>query len=234
MTKVPNLSAEITSLFIGKIEDRWPNKQPSAIGKKSTAATLCLEANGFTEDEQADLQNHGGLEKAVHHYSADHMKFWRKTFPEFADTFEPGCFGENISTVGLNEQNLCLGDVLTIGSAKVEICQGRQPCWKLNLHTGIGAMAASFQKTAYTGWYYRVLENGEVKTGDTVRLIGRTIPNWTLERLTKARFNPKLSIDEAKELSECQPLSQSWREAFQKKMDLEYAENTDLRLTGKL
>ena len=232
MSTVPDLSAEITSLFVGKVEDRWPGKAPSAIGKQPTDAVLLLEEAGFVEDNQADLKFHGGPEKAVHHYAAEHMEHWRQAFPDHAGQFVPGCFGENISTAGLNEQNLCLGDVLTMGSARVQICQGRQPCWKLNAHTGIAEMAARFQQTARTGWYYRVLETGKVQAGDIVRLVDRRHPDWPLVRVIHARFDPALSADQARELSNLPALSESWREAFRKKQARGFKEDTSARLTG--
>lgn len=232
MNSIPNLTGKINSLFIGKIESRWPDKAPSAIGKRSTNATLCLEWNGFVEDRQADLKVHGGPEKAVHHYAAEHMNFWRRSFPEQAGQFVPGCFGENISTLGLNEGNLCLGDIFSMGSAKVQICQGRQPCWKLNAHMEINEMAAAFQRTALTGWYYRVLETGSVRVGDMVALIERPLPEWHLKRLINARFNPRLDPEQAEELSNLQAISESWREAFRKKQSKNFKENTAARLNG--
>ena len=232
MSMIPDLSAEITSLFVGKVKDRWPGKAPSAIGKQATDANLRLKETGFAEDSQADLEFHGGPEKAVHHYAAEHMEHWRQAFPDHADKFVPGCFGENISTVGLNEQNLCLGDVLTMGSARVQICQGRQPCWKLNAHTGITEMAARFQRTAYTGWYYRVLETGKVQAGDVVRLVERTHPDWPLDRVIRARFDPALSADQARELSNLPAISESWRGAFRKKQARGFKEDTSARLMG--
>lgn len=234
MNAVPDLSAEIISVFVGEVASPWPGKAASAIAKKATDAVLHLEANGFVEDSQADLKVHGGPEKAVHHYAADHMDYWRQTFPEDADKFMPGCFGENISTIGLNEQNLCLGDMLAMGSATVQICQGRQPCWKLNAHTGNPRMAAVFQQTARTGWYYRVLQAGTVRSGDTVRLMERPCPDWSLQRVIEARFESDLSPDKAKALSNLSVLSESWRQAFLKKQARGFKENTDARLKGEL
>ncbi|MEM7221970.1 MAG: MOSC domain-containing protein [Pseudomonadota bacterium] len=232
MSARPTLAAEITALFVGKVEDRWPGKAPSAIGKRATEAVLRLEENGFLEDSQADLTVHGGPEKAVHHYAAEHMAHWRRIFPEKAAQFLPGCFGENISTIGLNEQNLCLGDVLTMGSARVQITQGRQPCWKLSAHTGIEQMAARFQLSGRTGWYYRVLESGEVQAGDQLRLAERPHPDWPLERVIKARFDPRLDPDDARALAGLPALSESWRAAFRKKQERAFKEDTRARLEG--
>ena len=217
MSTMPDLSAEILALFVGKTANRWPGKEPSAIGKLQATDELRLDWDGFVEDQQADLEFHGGPEKALHHYAADHMDHWREAFPDADHNFIPGCFGENISTVGLHENNLCLGDILTLGSAKVQICQGRQPCWKLNAHTGIDAMGAAFRRTARVGWYYRVLETGQVKAGDTIRLVERPCPDWSVEKVTKARFDPKLSPDTAREIADLPVISQAWRDDFLKK-----------------
>lgn len=232
MSPTVELSGEILALFVGKVENRWPGKAPSAIGKQPTDSLLRLEKNGFTEDSQADLKVHGGPEKAVHHYAVENMNYWRQVFPDHAEIFMPGCFGENMSTTGLTEQNLCLGDILSMGSATVQICQGRQPCWKLNAHTNIPQMAAAFQRTARTGWYYRVLETGSVQVGNLVRLIDRPEPNWPLHRLISTRFDRNLSLEDANELANSQTLSESWRDAFQKKRDRSYKENTAPRLKG--
>lgn len=226
------LEATILGVFTGKARERWDGKAPSAIGKQAAAAPLWLSKTGILGDEQADTAVHGGPEKALHHYAADHMAHWASQFPESADFFKPGCFGENISSLGLTEENLCLGDILKMGGATVEICQGRQPCWKLNLHTGIPAMAPHFQRTGFTGWYYRVLEEGDVAAGGAIRLEQRQHPDWTLQRLISARFDPRLDPAIAAELAELALLAESWRTAFARKIDPTYTENTDRRLKG--
>lgn len=227
-----SISGTIVGLFIGKPQSRWPGKPSSAIGKHSVDGPLAVQAQGLAGDQQADLTVHGGPEKAIHHYAYEHMDFWRDMFPEKAELFEPGLFGENISTTGLTEELLCVGDILMLGSAKVQICQGRQPCWKLNSHTGIEQMAARFQRTGRTGWYYRVLESGAVKVHDRITLLERVHPNWTLKRLIHARFDPNLDCASATDLSELATLSQSWRGAFAKKRVRGSVEDTDRRLKG--
>ncbi|KZL09453.1 6-N-hydroxylaminopurine resistance protein [Pseudovibrio axinellae] len=227
-----NVSAEILGLYIGAAKHRWEGKSPSAIGKSLAERPLQLTQTGFEGDEQADLTVHGGPEKALHHYSADHMSAWREEFPEKAEFFQPGCFGENISSRGLDENNLCLGDVLTMGTAKVQICQGRQPCWKLSLHTDLPQMAARFQKTGRTGWYYRVIEAGMVQAGDTMSVIERPHDQWVLAKLIKARFNPKLDAAVAEELSKIPSLSQNWQASFVKKMNAGFKEDASRRLLG--
>lgn len=224
--------SSISGLFVGKVETLWEGKPPSAINKQPVTGPLHAEAHGFVEDRQADLKVHGGAEKAIHHYAGDHMAFWQAEYPDHARSFKPGCFGENISTIGLTEENLCLGDILLIGNLRAQVCQGRQPCWKLNAHTGIDSMAHKFQVTGKTGWYYRVLEEGSAAVGDKIRVTERLYPDLPISVVTMARFNPRLDPATAESLSKLEALSKNWRSAFAKKADKHYRENTDQRLKG--
>ena len=222
----------ISGLFIGKVEKHWPDKPESAIDKQFVSGSQKLGFVGFEEDSQADLTVHGGREKAVHHYSAEHYDFWKKKFPEFAHRFSPGGFGENISTTGMDEKNLCIGDILELGTAVVQISQGRQPCWKLNAHIGNNKMVAHFQKSGFTGWYYRVLEVGEVKVGDVINLVERPNEDWPLEKVINARFNRNIPHKDAESLASLPQLANGWRKAFDKKMDPSYQEDTKARVVG--
>lgn len=225
------ISAVITGLFIGSVENRWAGKSATAIAKQPSTGPLSLGPVGFIDDEQADLTVHGGLEKAVHHYCADHMAHWKMQFPEHADSFVPDCFGENISANGIDENNLCLGDVLSMGTAVVQVSQGRQPCWKLNMHLGLDYLAMQFQQSGRTGWYYRVLETGVVARGDEITLLERSLPEWPLSRLIEARFHPGLDSDVARILADTAALSPSWRAAFEKKA-ARSTEDTSPRMDG--
>ena len=232
MKRSPNLGATIEFLFVGEVQNRWPGKAPSAILKTSTDKTLFLAENGFENDNQADLKVHGGPEKAVHHYNANHMEYWSNLYPNQAASFKPGFFGENISTSGLDENNLHIGDVFELGTSIVQICQGRQPCWKLNEHTQIPSLASQFQRSGFTGWYYRVLKNGYVKAGDRISLIERPLPDFPLALVIAARFEPDLDLSLADELAHCPHLSLSWQSAFRKKSNRYFIENTEARLKG--
>lgn len=82
-------------------------------------------ADGLDQDEQADRAVHGGPHQAVHHYAAEHLAFWASKFAEDANKFKPGCFGENTSSTGLTEHDLCIGDVFRVGAATLQVSQGR-------------------------------------------------------------------------------------------------------------
>lgn len=230
MTSSDAESGTIEGLFIGTVGRPWPDKPPTAISKQQVRGAVRIDTLGLEGDEQADLKVHGGPEKAIHHYAAEHMQHWRTLFPEHASTFQPGCFGENISATGLTEEMLCIGDELQLGTARVQVCQGRQPCWKLNAHIGLPEMAAQFQRSGRTGWYYRVLEAGIVKSGDAITVQRRLQPEWPLSRVIAARFNPRLETDIAVKLAQIESLSASWRNAFAQKSDKNFHENTDKRL----
>lgn len=210
-------SAHLLGLYTGQPEQRWDGKAPSAIRKAIVDTPLLATPTGFAEDQQADLEVHGGPEKALHHYPAEHYSHWRSAFPGNDSTYQPGGFGENLSTSGFTEADLCMGDIFAAGTARIQISQGRQPCWKLNQHTGNPGLAAAFQKTAKTGWYYRVIEQGTISIGDTVTLIDRPCPDWNLKDVILARFNPRLDPGIAKALSELYELAEPWRNAFAKK-----------------
>lgn len=224
------IEATIEGLFVGRARDRWKGKPPSAILKQRADGTLALTETGFEGDEQADLTVHGGPEKAVHHYPADHYATWRAELGDQA-AFAAGGFGENISTTGLTEKDVCIGDVFRLGRAVVQICQGRQPCWKLSAHTDEPRMAQLVQKTGRTGWYYRVIRTGLVAQGGHFELLERPQPDWSVRRVTLARFDPALDQQTAIAIASLPELSEGWRAAFLRKGNAG-EENTDARLLG--
>lgn len=227
----PDLSARIDGLFLGKVETRWDGRPPSAIAKTPVDGPRRIDALGFVEDAQADPEHHGGVDKAIHHYAADHYPGWIAEGAIPHGTV-PAAFGENIATLGLTEATLCIGDILRLGSAVVQISQGRQPCWKVSEHTRNPRMAYLFQKTGRTGWYYRVLEAGRAGLGDTVRLVERPCPDWTVLRVTTARLTRRVPEADAAQLAALPELAEGWRAAFAKMASGDRAEDIAARLEG--
>ncbi|MEL6317375.1 MAG: MOSC domain-containing protein [Pseudomonadota bacterium] len=202
----------IDAIYVGAVEDRWPGKAPSAIGKRAVEGPLEISLTGFVDDAQADPKAHGGPEKALHHYAAEHYPAWRAELerPDLA----PGGFGENLSTRGLTEDAVSIGDVFRLGTALVQISQGRQPCWKLNAHTRNDRMAYLFQTTGRTGWYYRVLEPGRAGPGDVVSRVDRPTPDWSVRLVTSARLRRDADAATVAALAELETLNAGWRAAF--------------------
>ncbi len=156
----------------------------SAIVKAPVPGLCNVGRLGIEGDQQADLSVHGGPDKAVHHYPRDHYPWWLDRLPGCAALSRAGAFGENISTHGLTEADVCIGDRFRLGTALVEVCQGRQPCWKQAHRLGDKSVVATMVKSGLSGWYYRVLEEGGVTAGDTLTLVDRRHPDWNVKRVT--------------------------------------------------
>jgi MOSC domain-containing protein YiiM len=177
------MKAEILAVLLGKVLPFRGDDEPSAIGKLPVADLVAVGAMGLAGDEQADRTVHGGIDKAIHHYPADHYDWWRGYLGDAPLLDAPGAFGENISTTGFDEENVFLGDRFRLGTALVEVTQARQPCWKLDHRFQAKGVMAQVVKTRRTGWYYRVLEPGQVRAGDALDLVERPYPEWRLASL---------------------------------------------------
>jgi MOSC domain-containing protein YiiM len=169
-------ASTIDALLVGQVALLPDGRSSSGICKSPTDEALWLSPTGLEGDAQADLRIHGGVEKAVHHYPREHYASWA-SWSRRADLLgHAGAFGENISTTGWDESNVCIGDVVRLGDALVQVSQGRQPCWKLDVRFGEPGMAREMQARGRTGWYYRVLEPGWVGAGATLSLVERPHP----------------------------------------------------------
>lgn len=177
-----NEAFEILALLTGKAQP-LARRELSAIAKYPAHGLLKIGYLGIEGDQQADLRVHGGPDKALHHYPFDHYPRWAANAPDAQLLGMPGAFGENISTFGLCEDNVCIGDKFRIGTALVEISQGRQPCWKQGERMHWNALPTLMVKERRSGWYYRVLEEGDAQAGDALNLVDRPLPDWTVSRV---------------------------------------------------
>ncbi len=217
MNALPRSAA--VQLLVGRALPFGPNDEPSAIDKHPVVRPLRLTATGFEGDEQGDPRHHGGPDKAVHHYPGEHYAAWRLELPELqAERFRVGAFGENLGTVGLTEANVCVGDVFRLGAALIQVSQARQPCWKLNLRFGNPDMSRRVQESARTGWYYRVLETGEVAPGAALHLLDRPHPDWPLARLLWHLYSDPLNVSALADMAALSNLSASWRELARRRL----------------
>jgi MOSC domain-containing protein YiiM len=190
-----------------------------------------LTHTGFEGDYQADLKHHGGAEKAVHHYARDHFETWAREYPVLIESLRfPGAFGENFSTWGMTEADVCVGDVYRIGEALIQVSQGRQPCWKLGVRFGFKRMPLLVQNTGRTGWYYRVLETGLVQAGQELQLVERPHDGWTIARLARVLYHQTLDYAELTEMAALEHLAQGWRLTAQKRIATRTVEKWEDRL----
>lgn len=213
------IQSTIDAIFIGQARAFGPNGEVSAIQKQQVWDAVSVTASGLQGDEQGDKLYHGGPDKAVHHYPSEHYAIWRAQFgDDAASRFCPGGFGENISTSGWTEHKVCIGDVFMLGTAILQVTQARQPCWKLNLRFENNHMASIVQNSLCTGWYYRVLQAGSVAPGDSLRLLDRTQPDWSLARLLHHLYIDTMNAQAMQAMSELEELTPSWRKIAQDRL----------------
>jgi MOSC domain-containing protein YiiM len=202
----------LLGLRAGRIAPLGPDGRASAIAKSPLAGRVAITRLGLAGDQQADRQHHGGVDKALHHYPAQHYAAWQAELPQQAALFEVGGFGENLATLGLDEGNVCLGDVFRLGTALIQVSQGRQPCAKLNIRFGLPDMVERVRASGRTGWYYRVLAEGEAGPEAVLHRIERPCPDWPLARLWQVLFGPERDRVALAALAGLTVLGASWRE----------------------
>jgi len=176
------MTSRILSINCGKAVP-FRGEETSAIVKQPVVGRVRVTHQGLAGDEQADLSVHGGVDKAIHHYPQQHYGWWRDQLGEAPLLDRSGAFGENVATDDLVEDDVCIGDRWRLGSALVEISQGRQPCWKLDHRFGVHGVMTSVVTSRRSGWYYRVIEEGNVAADDTLELLDRPHADWSVTRV---------------------------------------------------
>ncbi len=146
---------------------------------------------GLTNDVQVDKAVHGGVDRAVYAYPIEHYAAWRTQLgPGVLERFGYGAFGENLTIEGLLENEVCVGDELAIGSAKLMVQSPRIACFKLATKLGIGDMPRRFGASGSCGFYLRVIDEGEIKSGDEIVIASRAD-----DAISIADFNRLLTSD---------------------------------------
>jgi MOSC domain-containing protein YiiM len=219
-------------VLTGDIAPLGADGRASAIDKKPAPGPWRIGTAGLAGDAQADRAHHGGAEKALHHYPFDHYAAWRMEIGDATALSVAGGFGENLSTLGWTERNICVGDVVAFGTARLQVSQGRQPCWKLNRRFGVPDMARRVQESGRTGWYYRVLEPGVAKPGDDLALVARPCPGWPLARLTRLLYRDTDDLAGLAAMAALDSLAEGWRRLAARRLETGRVENWDARLRG--
>ncbi|CAN5731409.1 MOSC domain-containing protein [soil metagenome] len=184
----------------------------SAIAKQpATAATLHLDALNLTGDDQADRTVHGGVDKSVYAYPSEHAAWWRH---ELGVELGPAGMGENLTTAGLDEHDVHLGDRFRWGDALVEVSQPRSPCFKLALHLGRPDVLKAMTRSARSGWYLRTIEPGAVPTtGELVRT--RHDPHQpTVHQVFSTSFSRDPDLDLLDRILRSPHLADQWADAL--------------------
>ena len=150
---------------------------------------------------------------------SSHYNDWKETYPDRGDRFVPGGFGENFVTSAMNERNVCIGDVISVGSeVLLQVSLPRQPCFKLNHRFSLKNFAPNTYKTSRTGWYYRVIREGTVNVGDELRVVERKWPKWTIERVQEYLHRDKSNLAMNEELAAIEALGDESRGQFRNRV----------------
>lgn len=206
------MQASVLAVHVGRARPLGPEGVPSGFVKDAVEAPVRVRSMGLDGDEQADLRVHGGIDKAVYGYAVSNYEGWRADFPEHAAQFVAGAVGENLVIAGLDEGSVCIGDVHELGTARLSVCQPRQPCFKLALRFDDERVVQAMARNGRSGWYYRVLQEGEVRPGDSLGRVERPNPNWTIARFVALASRRGFSEGEWQELANLEGLAASWQE----------------------
>ncbi len=190
--------------------------------KEAVSGPVWAATTDLAGDGQADLRVHGGPDKAINVYPFEHYAFWLNdlAYKELPN----GAFGENFTVAGLLETEACIGDIFEVGDALLQISQPRQPCWKLARRWRVEDLVARVVRTGKTGWYFRVLREGNVQAGAALVLMERPYPEWTVTVANNIMCHHKENYGAVHALAECPALSGSWKATLSRTTATEVAD----------
>lgn len=189
----------------------------TGIFKAPIAGRVMARTLNLDGDRQADLSVHGGVYKAVYAYPAEHYKFWREALPEMDLSF--GMFGENLTTEGLFEAEMNIGDKFRIGAAVLQVTQPRMPCYKLAAKFGRNDIIKRFLQSERSGIYFSVLEEGELGAGDAIELLHRDENNVTVRDIVRLYTTEKYNMQLLRRAVQLEALPMDWRDYFQMRIE---------------
>jgi MOSC domain-containing protein YiiM len=184
-------------------------KVTTGIFKEPVERRVMLKTLNLDGDKQADLTVHGGPDKAVYAYPIEHYEYWHKVFPNIEMPY--GMFGENFTTEGLMEGEVCIGDVFQIGSSRVIATQPRMPCYKLGVKFGRMDVLRKFLASGRSGIYFKVSKEGEVGTGDTIQQIGKDPNRITISDIVRLYASDKENIESMRRAVKVEALPEGWK-----------------------
>lgn len=209
---------KIISLNVGRPRLVMRDGEPVSTGifKEPVTGRVMLRTLNLDGDRQADLSVHGGPQKAVYLYPAEHYAFWKQELPEMDLPW--GMFGENFTSEGLLETETHIGDKFRIGSAELMVTQPRMPCYKLGIRFGRSDIIRRFLASERSGFYFSVLKEGEVGTGDEFEVIEKSPSGVRVVDVTRLYSSDKYNVELLRQAIATESLPNSWREYFLKRL----------------
>lgn len=207
------------TVFIGGLQPLPPEGQMTGIFKTRCEAPVFCGPEGLEGDRQGDRRVHGGPDKAVHLYPAAHYARLAELLPTAGDMLRPGGLGENLSCSGLEESQVCIGDVFSLGEARLQVTQPRRPCWKISHRLGVDEASRRVAEHGLTGWYFRVLQTGWIPPDGVLRREARPAPGMSLTRLWAAEQAHRPAIEEVRTLAAAPGLARPWAQRLRNRAD---------------
>lgn len=199
-------------------EVSWKGKTVmTGIFKEPVQGRVMLRSLNLEGDGQADLTVHGGLDKAVYAYPVEHYDYWRQELP---DTDLPwGMFGENLTIEGVLEPDVNIGDRFRIGTAEMMVTQPRMPCYKLGIKFGRTDIVKRFLDSQRSGFYFSVIQEGEVGTGDALEMISQDENQITVTDIVRLYTRESDDPTLLHRATQLQALPASWRDYFKQQLE---------------
>jgi MOSC domain-containing protein YiiM len=198
-------------------EVHWRGKTvTTSIFKAPISGRVQVNRLNVAGDRQSDLSVHGGADKAVYVYPSEHYVFWREALPGVPLPW--GAFGENLTTEGLLEEEIRIGDRLRIGTADFSVTQPRMPCFKLAIRFNRADMVKRFLLSGRTGFYLSVSQEGEIGADDPVSIIARDGHAIAVTDIVALYTADSVNQDLLHRVSELPALPQGWRDYFRKRL----------------
>src|SRR5437667_7777154 len=199
-------------------EVSWQGKfVTTGIFKEPVKNPVMLRRLNLDGDGQADLTVHGGVSKAVYAYPSEHYAFWRAELPTMDLPW--GMFGENLTTEGLLEDAVCIGDRFRVGEAELMVTEPRMPCYKLGIKFGRADIIKRFLASRRTGFYFAVVREGMVGAGDPIDLIGHEQQEISVADITRLYAFEKDDLKSLRRAIEVEALPENWKGYFQHQLD---------------
>jgi MOSC domain-containing protein YiiM len=210
-----NADTKLISVNVGLPRVVMSNGDPVSTGifKEPVAGRVVLRTLNLDGDRQADLSVHGGPSKAIYAYPSEHYDYWKHELPEMKLPW--GMFGENFTSAGLFESELSIGDKFRVGSAVVMVTEPRMPCYKLGIKFRRSDIVKRFLASERTGFYFAVLQEGEVGVGDSIEMIEGSKHNVKVSDITLLYTREKHNVGLLRRAMEVEALPESWKSYFQ-------------------
>jgi MOSC domain-containing protein YiiM len=198
-------------------EVTWRGKPvTTSIYKDPVDGRVPLRRLNLDGDRQADLRVHGGPDKAVYAYPAEFYELWSRARPELE--LGPGTFGENLTTEGLLDEEVSVGDRFRVGTAELVVTQPRLPCFKLGIRMGSDAFVTEFLERGLLGFYLAVAHEGEVSPGDAITEVARDTRRFRVTEVARLYARDREDADGLRSAAALDALPESWRDHFARRL----------------